>query len=76
MTGTVTEAAEVSQTIASDLLTVSQASGEMEAVSTELSTQATGLNTISQELKLLIEQFRLNREVHEAEGQSNGGETR
>jgi hypothetical protein len=45
----------------------------MEAVSTELSTQATGLNTISQELKLLIEQFRLNGEVYEAEGQSNGG---
>ena len=68
MTGTVMEAAEVSQTIASDLLTVSQASGEMEAVSTELSTQATGLNTISQELKLLIEQFRLNGEVHAAAG--------
>jgi methyl-accepting chemotaxis protein len=72
MTGTVAEAAEVSQTIASDLLTVSQASGEMEAVSTELSTQAMGLNTISQELKLLIEQFRLNGEVHAAAGQTNG----
>ena len=73
MTGTVTEAAEVAQTIASDLLTVSQASEEMKAVSTELSTQATGLNTISQELKLLIEQFRLNGEVHAAKGQGNGG---
>jgi len=73
MTGTVTEAAEVSQTIAGDLLTVSQASEEMKAVSTKLSTQATGLNTISQELKLLIEQFRLNGEVHEAKGQSNDG---
>jgi len=42
-------------------------------VGTELCTQATGLNTISQELKLLIEQFRLNGEVRAAKGQSNGG---
>jgi len=62
MTGTVTEAAEMSQTIAGDLLTVSQASGEMAAVSTALSTQATGLDKISQDLKLLIEQFRLSGE--------------
>jgi methyl-accepting chemotaxis protein len=67
MTDTVTEAAEMSQTIARDLLTVSQASGEMAAVSTALSTQATGLDKISQDLKLLIEQFRLSGEVHSGE---------
>ena len=73
MTGTVTEAAEISQTIARDLLTVSQASGEMEAVSTALSTQATGLHTISQELKRLIAHFRLNGEVQAAVGQTSDG---
>jgi methyl-accepting chemotaxis protein len=62
MTGTVTEAADMSQTIARDLLTVSQASGEMAAVSTALSAQAAGLETISQDLKRLIEQFRLSGE--------------
>ena len=59
---TVTEAAEMSQPTARELLTVSQASGEMAAVSTALSTQATGLDTISQDLKRLIEQFRLSGE--------------
>src|SRR5262249_49538378 len=73
MTGTRTEEAEESHDIGGGPLTVSREREEKKAVSTELSTQATGLNTISQELKLLIEQFRLNGEVHEAKGQSNGG---
>jgi NO-binding membrane sensor protein with MHYT domain len=59
MTATVSEAAEVSQSIATTLTVVGQASGEMEAVSSALSVQATGLDKISQELKLLIEHFRL-----------------
>ena len=68
MTGAVTEAAEVSQAIADDLVVVSQASGEMEEVSTELSTQATGLGTISQELKTFVEQFRLNGKAADGGG--------
>ena len=66
MSGTVTGAADVSQEIANDLIMVSEASGEMGAVSTEVSAQASGLDTISQELKQLIEHFHLTSETRVA----------
>ena len=63
MTGTITAAADISEAIATDVGTVSQASGEMETVSTKLSTQATGLAEISHELKTMVDKFRLTAQT-------------
>ena len=59
MLGPVTHAAAVSETMASEVAVVSNASTEMEAVSTHLNTNAASLVTMGQQLQQLMEQFQL-----------------
>jgi len=59
MLGTVTHAAEVSETIASEVVVVSDASNEMEAVSIHLNNNAARLVTMGQQLQQLMAQFQL-----------------
>ena len=58
MTGVVTKAAEVSQTIAVEIATVSHTSDEMEAVNAQLNTNATRLASMGGALKTLIDRFK------------------
>jgi methyl-accepting chemotaxis protein len=59
MLGTVTHAAGVSETIASEVVVVSDASQEMETVSTHLNNNAVSLVTMGQQLQQLMDQFQL-----------------
>jgi methyl-accepting chemotaxis protein len=59
MLGTVTHAAGVSETIATEVVVVSDASNEMEAVSTHLNNNAARLVTMGQQLQQFMAQFQL-----------------
>ena len=59
MTQNVSQAAETSKEIASDIVSVSESSNELEASSVKLGSSASGLSQIGGAMKDIIDRFKL-----------------